>query len=315
MFKAFPDSIMINIPFIPPSNLAFTNISPTKIKLDWTGNNLFEKGFIIERHERGSGYTIIDQTSANIFSFSDNQLDTSKDYFYRISSFSSYNKSKPSDEIILGYYPGDQPEKYVNNVYGGGFLPYIPSPDGKYLFFGGHFVNDPDESYGHFKIYNNITKSYENSGVHGTKLLMAAFSTNSKLLATFSDDGFIKIWNNSALTIYNEIACSTQINNMIFSGDNNKLICASTDNKIYCWDINNGSLLYTNNNNYIQKIESFALSPDGETIACASGNKVELFAASSGEIIYTFPLFQSNIGILKYSSNNLLAIMSGGNRY
>jgi WD40 repeat protein len=100
---------------------------------------------------------------------------------------------------------------------------------------------------------------------------------------------------------------------MIFSGDDSKLICLGDG--IYCWNVNTGALIYsTNTNVQYTSASGVDLSPDGQTIAFATGSQVRLLNSSTGSIIYTFPTFADGVGPLKYSANNLLAVFSGENR-
>ncbi len=307
------DSLFFSLPFTAPSGIAITNLSPTSIQLSWNNNSSIGQGFIIEKHERGGNYYVLAKTTSNSTTLVDNLLDSNKDYFYRIKAFSKYNQSKYSDETIIGYYPANTTETYLNNIYFGSYCPVQSSPDGKYLCFAGIFVNDPDNSnYGHFLIYGTVSPLYKNA-YHGTAIYSTAFSRDDNLLATFSNDSLIKIWNISNLSVSQSIHCLAHINIMIFSGDNSRLIGIGGDNKIYCWNVNSGSLIYISSS-YSQKISSVDLSVDGQTLALASGNIVRLLNLSTGNTIYTFPSYPADVEAVKYSTNNLLAVMSGGNR-
>ncbi len=306
------DTLSIILPFPPPSNVQITSISSTSINLSWKANCSFETGFSIEKHVRGGNYTVISQLPLSSTSFTDVNLDSSLDYFYEVKALTKYNQSKNSNEIIIACTPN-----YINQTVFNGINVQIgctpqPSPDGKYLFFGGYFANDANTSnYGHFRIFDTIHRTLSDEQQDGTKLSCSDFSYDDKLLATASSGLPIMIWNRNQLTLYKEILFFDVINCMVFTKDNARLITSAQD-KLYSWDVNNGTLVYSTAS-FSQVISTLSLSPDGEIIACADGNEVQLRNSSTGSLIYTFPVFPAKVEALRFSQNGLyLAVMYDG---
>jgi hypothetical protein len=83
----------------PPSNLAPTAVSSSRIDLTWTDNSYGETGFKIER-KTGSGgtYSQIATVAANATSYSDTGLSGATTYYYRVSSYNSAGDSSYSNE-------------------------------------------------------------------------------------------------------------------------------------------------------------------------------------------------------------------------
>jgi WD40 repeat protein len=309
------DTMSIDLEFPAPDSLKINSLSSTSVKLIWSDNSSFEDGFIIERHERGAGYSQLVKVPANTTSFTDNTIDSSKDYFYRVSAYTKYTQTKFSNEIIIAYYPGDDHLAFFDRLDFGGHCPVFASRDGKYIFFNGKVSENYGGNYGlgNFMIYNTYSMKYEKHGYHGTDLYLAAFSNDDQSFATISNDGFIKIWDYYSLAVNVSIPCTVQLNNMVFSGDDSKLICSATDNRIYCWNTNDGTLLYVSDA-YSQPVSCLKISSDGRYVFCASGNIINILNPYSGNILYSLPAFPSTVNNLKCSNNNLLAVLNGNNK-
>lgn len=304
------DTLGVTISFPIPDGLKINNVSGTSVKLSWNDYYWYQEGFIIERHERGGEYSVLAKVASNITAYIDSHVDSTKDYFYRIRAFTKNNYSKYSNEIKIGYIPGNSSENLINNIYWYGKVQ--SSRDGKYMLFCGWFLNDPSYSSGHFKLYNNGNRQFENSGYHGTNIQSSTIGNDDKTIATFSNDSTIKIWKTSRVSSVLSIPCMMTINHMIFSSDDSRLICSATDNRIYCWNVDDGTLLYVTDA-FTGTISCLKLGADGENVACVHGSNVDLINPLSGNISFSFPVFSSTINTITFSRSNLLAVMHGEN--
>lgn len=90
----------------PPSNLQYTVISSTQIKLTWNDNSSSEYGYIVERKTgEDEKWTQITWLSANTTTFSHAGLTPYTQYFYRVKAYkysSYYGKYSNETEVILG---------------------------------------------------------------------------------------------------------------------------------------------------------------------------------------------------------------------
>ncbi len=80
-----------------PTNLAARS-DDTTIVLTWLDRSTFESGFIIERGEGSfsnveSGYVVIDSVEADVVTYTDNQLEEDKWYWYRVAAYTPDERS------------------------------------------------------------------------------------------------------------------------------------------------------------------------------------------------------------------------------
>ncbi|RVD84933.1 uncharacterized protein DFL_003269 [Arthrobotrys flagrans] len=117
-----------------------------------------------------------------------------------------------------------------------------------------------------------------------------AFSPDSKLLASISDDKTVKLWNTATETLLQTLQkYKNWVNNITFSSDGHKnwvnSVAFSPDRKVFAlalidktvrlWDITTGALLQTLEG-YNDSVNSVAFSPDGKLLASASDDKMTL---------------------------------------
>jgi uncharacterized protein (TIGR02145 family) len=87
---------------VPPSNLAATIISDSQINLSWTDNSTNETGFKIERKLINGTYSVVNNTPANITSYSDIGLTANTSYTFRIYSYNDVGNSPTySNEVTI----------------------------------------------------------------------------------------------------------------------------------------------------------------------------------------------------------------------
>jgi hypothetical protein len=70
-----------------PGNLVLTVLSSSSIQLGWSDNSSNETGFRIERQTGGGGsWSVVTTTAAGVTAFTDNSVQTSTQYAYRVSA-------------------------------------------------------------------------------------------------------------------------------------------------------------------------------------------------------------------------------------
>jgi WD40 repeat protein len=84
------------------------------------------------------------------------------------------------------------------------------------------------------------------------------------------------------------------------SPDRKKLLLGSDVDEYLIWDIESGQETLVD---VPKGIHSFAISPDGLTLACGRQNGIDLYRFGTGQIIKTFPLLQTNVTALAFSPN------------
>jgi len=86
----------------PPTNLAVTPVSISRIDLNWTDNSSGETGFKIERKTGiGGTYTQIDTVEADVTSYSNTGLSAGTIYYFRVMAYNSTGNSSYSNAVII----------------------------------------------------------------------------------------------------------------------------------------------------------------------------------------------------------------------
>lgn len=99
----YSDAITSNITlvFSPPTDLKALQLSDTQIRLNWTDNSNFEKGFKIERKADLSGaFNTLGTVDANVTEFIDTNAKLGSTYFYRVTTFTADNMSNYTELSI-----------------------------------------------------------------------------------------------------------------------------------------------------------------------------------------------------------------------
>ncbi len=116
-----------------------------------------------------------------------------------------------------------------------------------------------------------------------------AFSPNGKMVASFDDDGLLKLWDmqtgEEIYTLAHNDAWIT-IWSLVFSPDSEMLASGNFDGNITFWDTHTGKEV----NNLVDpngSISSIAFSSDGKVLATATDSKIILWDVISKRLIRT----------------------------
>ena len=100
-------------PPLAPTGLTAAAVSDTQINLDWTDNAINESGFDIERSPDGSAWAQIALVGTNGQFYSNNQLQASTDYHYRVRAYDAAGNSGYTDAAMA---TTDDPPPFVDNM-------------------------------------------------------------------------------------------------------------------------------------------------------------------------------------------------------
>ena len=230
------------------------------------------------------------------------QLDTTQDYEYRVRSLSKFNVSGASNTIGIIYEPSTVKGQYQTSLY-----PYTicsVSRSGSLYFLSNQFGKT-----GVFDMLSNgltwSTEAY--NGLTG-----AGISWDDQKVAVCSGDGLIRVIRigdgNQVQAI--GVPASVWPIQVILDSDGSKLY-SCYGNVIYCWSTLDGSqMMATPPRTY--DIARIDLSPDGNTLACATGSIVELWDVPSGVLKSTLSPGMGVLQCVKYGPNGLLLVVTPG---
>ncbi|KAJ5195464.1 uncharacterized protein N7498_008902 [Penicillium cinerascens] len=106
---------------------------------------------------------------------------------------------------------------------------------------------------------------------HSKRVNSVIFSHDSKLLASGSDDGMIKVWNaDSGECLQTFEGHNDSVNSVTFSNDSRLLASASVDQTIKVWETSNGECLQTLKG-HSEWVNFVTFSHDSKLLASASG--------------------------------------------
>ncbi|MCK4311360.1 MAG: hypothetical protein KAW88_01345 [Candidatus Cloacimonetes bacterium] len=88
-----------------PSNLQFEILNVTSTKLTWKDNCDLEEGFTIERKVNNGNWTQLAQVSENITQYTDNTINETDFFYYRVYAFAGTNYSDYSNEVTCNNFP------------------------------------------------------------------------------------------------------------------------------------------------------------------------------------------------------------------
>jgi transcriptional regulator CtsR len=97
--SAYTGQASATTPFLAPTNLTATAISPSQINLSWNDNSQSETGYYIERKTGLNGtFALIATTASNATTFQDTGLVDNTTYYYQVRAFNSYGNSAYSNQ-------------------------------------------------------------------------------------------------------------------------------------------------------------------------------------------------------------------------
>jgi WD40 repeat protein len=142
---------------------------------------------------------------------------------------------------------------------------------------------------------------------HSSFVMVAAFSHDSRKLASASWDKTIKVWDvSSGACLQTLQGHSGGVRSVAFSHDSRKLASASRDNTVKVWDVSSEVCLQTfvGHTNYVTSV---AFSHDSSKLASASwDNTVKVWDASSGACLQTLNIGKTLYGLSFDPTNSFL---------
>lgn len=290
---AYSEVVYAILRFPEPSNLTITHISDNSVRLGWTDNSSIEKGFTIERATGTGAYSVLASVDSGVTNYTDNTVNTSNTYQYRVRAFTDHNFSKYSDGLPVSYQPGTVLLTLTAHTEAVTSVAY--SPDGSLIASG-----SADNS---VKIFDASTGSLLRSLTgHTWDVSCVAFSPDGLTLASTSYDDKIKLWKVSDGTLIRTISGHTNnVMSVCFSPDSQVIASGSWDNTIKIWRLSDGTVMRTLTG-HTNSVYSVAYSPDGQTLASGSWDyKVKAWRVSDGALLTTLGNHNSFVYSVKFS--------------
>ncbi len=269
--------------FPPPYELTLTGNNSNSLTLNWKYDHNYELGFIIERSKNGTDYFELGRTSSH--SFTDNSLDTSFNYSYRIAAYSRYNKSAYSANIeALFSNQLKQIHRFLIPLYGISWTTL--SYDASIIAFGGYTSNEVAVYiYDTFTGSRKFTLSNPDSLTNVFKQI--TISPDNRLLAAAGEDNYVTIWDINSGTVVKRINNVWHPQVMKFSFDGNNLIVERIG-ALRFYDIQ--SWQYETRINTQHYITNMDINSDETIIATGDGlSNVKLWDYSTGSLLREIP--------------------------
>jgi WD40 repeat protein len=336
-YTSYSNNANVKLRLDAPSNLTVTNLSETSIQINWFDNSNFETEFILERSENSGTYSVIAQIPANNVSFTDNYLNSTSKYSYRIKAVSSLYQSSYSQVMNINININGSLIRTLTG-HQSVIVSVSFSPDRFSIVSSGSFdqtvkiwnISDgslkssynlssliqttslsPDGQTIAMGGYNNSVSLWrisDGSNIrtmtgHTYAVNSVSFSPDGSILASASSDNTIKIWRTSDGSLIRTLTGhQTGVSSVIFSPDGSIIASSSYDNTIILWRTSDGSLIRSviGHSDYINSVIAF--SPDGQTIISNSNdNTIKLWRTSDGNLIRTLYGHTDIISSLSFS--------------
>jgi WD40 repeat protein/transcriptional regulator with XRE-family HTH domain len=156
-------------------------------------------------------------------------------------------------------------------------------------------------------LHRSIQASRVRTTLHGHtgEIMGLAISPDEMRMATFSDDGTVKIWdaqsNRELLTISSGVESQNFVRFINFSSDGKFLVTPAGNSLAKTWDVATGREILTLRGHQDEVIAAL-FSPDGKLIATASMDKtIKLWNAKTGEELNTLRGHKEGITTMAFS--------------
>jgi WD40 repeat protein len=138
------------------------------------------------------------------------------------------------------------------------------------------------------------------------------FSLDGQFLASGNQEGVINIWNVKDGSLVKTIPTSDHFSNMVFSPDGQTLAVIIDDANIQLWNVSTAEQVTTIN---AEGADRIAFAPDGQTLASANYEGVELWQVSDGTLIGSLAATSSaSVRDLEFSPDaQILAVSTDNN--
>ncbi len=287
-----------------PSEPKIMHFAQNAIELQWKDNTSYEESFIVERRCGEGAFERIRTLPSNSIAYTDNTLDASKQYEYRVIATTKNNQSDPSKVIVVRYSVKSVGLfKTLSGHTGTVFSVALQNNGSLCASAGGDRT---------IKLWStNDGQPVRSINAHTGQVYSIAFSPDGNSLVSGSFDRTVKIWNVSDGTLVRTLSGHTSaVYAVAISGDGKYVASAGFDKTIRLWNMSDGSLLQTLSG-HAQSIYALAFSPDGSFIASGSGdNTVRIWKTSDGSFVRGLYGHTGTVTALSFSVNGQM-IYSG----
>lgn len=130
---------------------------------------------------------------------------------------------------------------------------------------------------------------------HSSTVNSIAFSHDSALLASGSDDETVKIWDSSSGKCLQTLENHNKVKSVAFSHDSTRLLSGLADGVVHIWNVASGQRLQTLRNRQTRNdcsVRSVAFSHDSTLLASGSNNEtIRIWDSSSGKCLRTIETY------------------------